>query len=54
MHLVLDKTTKRSKAMAFVLYMIPECAVRYCIACLAPSFMKGSGISKFKECLYLV
>ncbi|XP_024381120.1 uncharacterized protein [Physcomitrium patens] len=27
-HLVLDKTTKRSKAMAFVLYMIPECAVR--------------------------
>lgn len=27
-HLVLDKMTKRSKAMAFILYLIPECAVR--------------------------
>ncbi|KAG0563042.1 hypothetical protein KC19_9G192500 [Ceratodon purpureus] len=27
-HLVVDKTTKRSKALAFILYMIPECAVR--------------------------
>ena len=28
MHLVLDKLTKRSKGLAYILYMIPECAVR--------------------------
>lgn len=27
-HLVVDKTTKRSKGLAYILYMIPESAVR--------------------------
>lgn len=27
-HLVLDKDTKRSKGLAYILYMLPECAVR--------------------------
>lgn len=30
-HLVLDKETKRSKGVAYILYLIPECAARYVI-----------------------
>jgi len=28
-HLVLDKETKRSRGIAYILYLIPECAARY-------------------------
>lgn len=30
-HLVLDRDTKRSKGIAYVLYTIPECATRYMV-----------------------
>jgi hypothetical protein len=42
-HVVLDKTTKRSKGLAYILYMFPEAAVRYSI-CNFSSLFVTAGI----------